>query len=106
MRCSSRLASVDRPCLSLMTTHSPTSTAKGAVAMREHEAEPAAMATREPGDSDATALKRQLGSMGYAFNTEAFFQAIGDYKPKAVELFLQAGMNPNVTDARGKHALN
>jgi hypothetical protein len=80
--------------------------AQGAVAMLEPEAEPTATATREPGDSDATALKRQLGSMGYAFTTDAFFQAIGDRDPKAVELFLQAGMSANAASGQSHSPLH
>jgi hypothetical protein len=74
--------------------------AQGAVAILEPEAEAATTAARAPGDSDATALKRQLGAMGYAFNTDAFFQAIGDRDPKAVDLFLQAGMSANAANGQ------
>ena len=70
--------------------------AKGGVAMLEPDADPVAESPtgEKPGGSDATALKRQLGAMGYEFKPEAFFQAIGDRNVAAVELFLQAGMSP------------
>jgi hypothetical protein len=58
------------------------------------------------GGGDATALKRQLGALGYEFTPNAFFQAIGEHKVSAVELFLQAGMSPNIKDDRGRYALN
>jgi hypothetical protein len=59
-----------------------------------------------PGASDATALKRQLGALGYEFKPDAFFQAIGDRNVPAVDLFLRAGMSPNVKNEQGRYALN
>ena len=58
------------------------------------------------GAAGATALKRQLGGLGYEFTPDAFFQAIGDRNVAAVDLFLQAGMSPNVKNEQGRYALN
>src|SRR5436190_9221563 len=58
------------------------------------------------GGANATALKRQLGALGYEFRPDAFFQAIGDRNVAAVNLFLQAGMSPNVKNEQGRYALN
>ena len=82
--------------------------AKGGVAALEPDAEAsaAAPATGDSGAADPTALKRQLGGMGYEFTPEAFFQAIGDRKADAVTLFLRAGMSPNIKNAQGRYALN
>lgn len=55
---------------------------------------------------DATAAKMKLGSLGFEFTPEGFFQAIGQRKLDAVTLFLQAGMSPNQKDGRGRYALN
>ena len=52
------------------------------------------------------AAKRELGGMGYEFKPEAFFQAIGDHNPKAVALFIQAGMSPNQKNGQNRFALN
>ena len=59
-----------------------------------------------PGATDATALKRQLGGLGYEFKPEAFFQAIGERNVAAVNLFLQGGMSPNLKNEQGRYALN
>ena len=66
---------------------------------------PAAPRTNPPA-RDASALKRQLGALGYEFKPEAFFQAIGDRNVAAVDIFLQAGMSPNVKNEQGRYALN
>jgi hypothetical protein len=63
-------------------------------------------ATGPAGKTDATTLKRALGSMGYEFTPDAFFQAIADRKAQAVALFIQAGMSPNQKDSQNQHALN
>lgn len=81
---------------------------QGGVAVLEPAADlPAeAPAADKPAAGDATAIKRQLGGLGYEFKPEAFFQAIGDRNVAAVELFLQGGMSPNVKNAQGRYALN
>lgn len=58
------------------------------------------------GAASATALKRSLGGLGYEFTPDAFFQAIGDHNPKAVALFVQAGMSPNQKNGQNRFALN
>ena len=58
------------------------------------------------GAANATALKQQLGGLGYEFKPAAFFQAIGDRNVAAVNLFLQAGMSPNIKNEQGRYALN
>jgi hypothetical protein len=82
--------------------------AKGGVAALEPSVEAAAVSATSTaaGKADATTLKRSLGSMGYEFKAEAFFQAIADRKAQAVTLFTQAGMSPNQKDAQNRYALN
>ncbi len=82
--------------------------AQGGVATLEPDAGALAESpiAEKPGASDATTLKRQLGGMGYEFKPDAFFQAIGDRNVEAVELFLQAGMSPNIRNGQGRYALN
>ncbi len=58
------------------------------------------------GAANATALKRALGGLGYEFTPAAFFQAIGEHSPKAVALFVQAGMSPNQKNGQNRFALN
>ena len=58
------------------------------------------------GAASATALKRALGGLGYEFTPAAFFQAIGEHNPKAVALFVQAGMSPNQKNSQNRFALN
>jgi len=82
--------------------------AQGAVATLEPDAPAVAEA---PGGSgagagNATAIKRQLGGLGYEFKPEGFFQAIGDRNAEAVTLFVQAGMSPNIKNEQGRYALN
>jgi hypothetical protein len=84
--------------------------AQGGVATLEPDADilaesPGGAADKLAG-ADASALKRQLGGLGYEFKPEAFFQAIGDRNVAAVDLFLQAGMSPNVKNEQGRYALN
>ncbi len=85
---------------------------KGGVAMIEPDVE-ATMAEVAPAGggaagnpSNPTALKRALGGLGYEFTPDAFFQAIGDHNPKAVTLFVQAGMSPNQKNGQNRFALN
>jgi len=59
-----------------------------------------------PVGADVASLKRQLGGLGYEFRPDAFFQAIGDRNAAAVDLFLRAGMSPNVKNEQGRYALN
>jgi hypothetical protein len=86
--------------------------AQGGVAILEPDADmPAASPNADtPGAASsgavATTLKRQLGGLGYEFTPEALFQAIGDRNVAAVDLFLQAGMSPNVKNEQGRYALN
>ena len=82
--------------------------AQGGVATLEPDARRPRGVTRRrrASGADATALKRQLGGLGYEFKPEAFFQAIGDRNVAAVDLFLQAGMSPNVKNEQGRYALN
>ncbi len=82
--------------------------AQGGIATLEPDAQaPAESPSADtPGATDAAALKRQLGGLGYEFKPEAFFQAIGDRNVAAVELFLQAGMSPNIKNEQGRYALN
>jgi hypothetical protein len=82
--------------------------AKGDVAVLEPDADAAtdSPAAGTPGGPDATALKRQLGAMGYEFTPEALFQAIRQNNVSAVELFLQAGMSPNTMNEQHRYALN
>ena len=82
--------------------------AQGGIATLEPDAEPLAESpiADTPGATDAGALKRQLGGLGYEFKPEAFFQAIGDRNVAAVELFLRVGMSPNVKNEQGRYALN
>lgn len=82
--------------------------AKGGVATLEPDVETAApaVAAGAGGKTDATAAKRSLGSMGYEFTPDAFFQAIGDRKAQAVTLFVQAGMSPNQKNDQNRFALN
>ncbi len=79
---------------------------KGGVAALEPNMVVAEAVADAPAESDPMALKRALGTMGYEFKQEAFFQAIADGKAQAVSLFLKAGMPPNVKDDRGHYALN
>ena len=58
------------------------------------------------GAANATALKRQLGGLGYEYKPDALFQAIGDSNLEAVTLFLKAGMSPNIKNEQGRYALN
>ena len=53
-----------------------------------------------------TALKRALGGLGDEFTPDAFLQVIGDHDPKAVGLFVQAGMSPNQRNGQNCFALN
>ena len=81
--------------------------AQGGVAVLEPDADaPAATSTDQPAAGDVAAIKRQLGGLGYEFKPEAFFQAIGERNVAAVELFLQAGMSPNIKNDQGRYALN
>jgi hypothetical protein len=82
--------------------------AQGGVATLEPDADVLAESPdgAAPGASDATALKRQLGALGYEFKPDAFFQAIGDRNVPAVDLFLRAGMSPNLKNDQGRYALN
>jgi hypothetical protein len=82
--------------------------AQGGVATLEPDAEVLAEspAGATPGGSDATALKRKLGALGYEFRPDGFFQAIGDHNVEAVTLFLQAGMSPNLKNDQDRYALN
>jgi hypothetical protein len=82
--------------------------AQGGVAALEPDADPPAESpiAEQAGGRDVTALKRQLGGLGYEFKPEAFFQAIGDRNVSAVDLFLQAGMSPNIKNEQGRYALN
>ncbi len=82
--------------------------ATGGVATLEPDAALAAEApiADTPAAGNAAALKRQLGALGYEFKPESFFQAIGDRHAGAVDLFLQAGMSPNVKNDQGRYALN
>ena len=81
--------------------------AQGGVATLEPDAD---VLAESPGGAasgvDASALKRQLGGLGYEFKPEAFFQAIGDRNAEAVTLFVQAGMSPNIKNDQGRYALN
>jgi hypothetical protein len=80
---------------------------KGGEALLEPDVEVATTAASgASAGKDATALKRQLGGLGYEFTPDAFFQAIGDRKAQAVTLFLQAGMSPNQKNAQNRYALN
>ena len=79
---------------------------KGGTAVLEPDVEVTTTTAAPGGKSDPTSLKRALGSQGYEFKPEAFFQAIADRKAEAVRLFIQAGMSPNQKDAQGNFALN
>jgi len=81
---------------------------KGGVAMLEPDVDVPVEATTTGagGKTDPTSLKRALGSMGYEFTPDAFFNAIGDRKAQAVTLFLQAGMSPNQKSDQNRSALN
>ena len=82
--------------------------AKGGVATLEPDAEVLAESPSgaAPGGTDAAALKRKLGALGYEFRPDGFFQAIGDHNVEAVTLFLQAGMSPNLKNDQDRYALN
>ena len=82
--------------------------AQGGVATLEPDAPVLAEAPAgaASGGADATALKRQLGTLGYEFRPDAFFQAIGDRNVAAIDLFLRAGMSPNLKNEQGRYALN
>jgi hypothetical protein len=83
--------------------------AQGGVATLEPDAPvlaEAPAADAASGGTDAMALKRQLGALGYEFRPDAFFQAIGDSNVAAVDLFLRAGMSPNMKNEQGRYALN
>ena len=80
---------------------------QGGVATLEPDAAVLAESPGGPASGrDATALTRQLGGLGYEFKPEAFFQAIGDRHVAAVDLFLRAGMSPNLKNEQGRYALN
>jgi hypothetical protein len=79
--------------------------AAGGVAILEPDVVEASADTAGAG-GDPASLKRALGGMGYEFKPDAFFQAIGDHKAAAVELFLKAGMTPNQKDDQNRYALN
>lgn len=81
---------------------------KGGVATLEPDVEvtTSVPTTGASGGGNPTALKRQLGGLGYEFTPDAFFQAIGDHKAQAVTLFLQAGMSPNQKNSQNRFALN
>jgi hypothetical protein len=82
--------------------------AQGGVAALEPDAPVLAEAPEggASGGADVAGLKRQLGGLGYEFKPDAFFQAIGDRNAAAVDLFLKAGMSPNVKNEQGRYALN
>lgn len=87
--------------------------AQGGVAVLEPDAPVAAEsaadasgAGRRASSTDASALKRQLGGLGYEFTPESFFRAIGERNVAAVDLFLQGGMSPNQKNEQGRYALN
>ena len=82
--------------------------AQGGVATLEPDAPVLAEAPdgAASGAANATALKRQLGGLGYEFKPDGLFQAIGDSNVAAVNLFLQAGMSPNIKNQQGRYALN
>ena len=88
--------------------------AQGGVATLEPDAEllaespagAASGASATPSAADATALKRQLGGLGYEFTPESFFHAIADRNLAAVNLFLQAGMSPSQKNDQGHYPLN
>jgi hypothetical protein len=83
--------------------------ARGGVAVLEPDVDLTAESVNadKPGAAaDATALLQKLGGLGYEFKPETFFHAIGDRNVAAVELFLQAGMSPNVKNEQGRYALN
>jgi hypothetical protein len=79
--------------------------AKGGVAVLEPEVESLPPLTGG-GKGDAATLTRALGAMGFEFTPDAFFQSIADLKPKAVTLFLQAGMSANLKNDQNRYALN
>jgi len=86
-----------------------TAIVKGGVAILEPDVT-VSMADAAPagggGGANPTALKRELGGLGYEFTPDAFFQAIGDHQSKAVTLFVQAGMSPNQKNDQNRFALN
>jgi hypothetical protein len=59
-----------------------------------------------PSPGNATALKRQLGALGYEFTPDSFFRAIGERNAPIVNLFLEGGMSPNQKNEQGRYALN
>ena len=79
--------------------------AQGGVATLEPDA-PVLAESPDGAAADGAALKRQLGGLGYEFKPDAFFNAIGDSNAAAVDLFLRAGMSPNVKNEQGRYALN
>jgi hypothetical protein len=80
--------------------------ARGGVATLEPPVDTSLPPAAAGGKSDPASLKRALGSMGYEFTPDAFFQAIADRKAQAVTMFIQAGMSPNQKDKQGHYALN
>lgn len=82
--------------------------AQGGVATLEPDAPVLAEAPAgaTPGVADSSALRQQLGALGYEFKPDGFFQAIGDRNAEAVDLFLRAGMSPNLKNEQGRYALN
>jgi ankyrin repeat protein len=79
---------------------------KGGTAMLEPDVDTTVTPSAGGGRTDVTSLKRALGTMGYEYTPDAFFQAIGDHKADAVKLFIQAGMSPNQKNDRNTYALN
>jgi hypothetical protein len=49
--------------------------------------------------------RQRLQAMGFEFTEKAFLDVVQRGKAEAVELFLQAGMSPDVADAQGRTAL-
>ncbi len=55
--------------------------------------------------NEKTAMKLQLGKMGYEYTEEMFPHAIQDANVEAVKLFLALGMSPNTADGSNEQPL-
>jgi hypothetical protein len=71
--------------------------AKGGVVEIEPESEESVQESADP--------KITLGKMGYEYNEEAFYHAVGDGNLDAVRLFLKIGMSPNAHKEDDQHAM-
>lgn len=77
----------------------------GGVVEIEPAVDDAAAANDDAEQDPVRRRKRALGRMGYEATPEGFDYAVRDGNAEAVQLFLEAGMDPNTRDSRGDHVM-